>query len=228
MSIDKVAANGAAPSNTAASSSSSKTRRRAPCPVPGSSQANKLALVILDVLAGVRLPSEAAAQAGISLPRYYHLEQRALDAMVRACEPRPRGKIKSPQRQVEQLQRQVTRLEQQCARQQALVRAAQRTIGLAPPAAKPTAKPQTGRGGSSTDKSAGAKRKRQRRPTVRALKAASMLRAADAAPPPGTDVTITASPVAERASQDGPIRTVSHSSTGELDHDPSRNQTAGT
>jgi hypothetical protein len=203
MKNDQVAIDGAAPGNTAASSSPAKSLakslvtkpRRAPCPEPGSSQANKLALVILDVLAGARLPSEAAQQAGISLPRYYHLEQRVLDAIVRACEPRPRGKVRSPQRQVEELKRQISRLEQQCARQQALVRAAQRTIGLAP-AAKPAAQSKIGRGRTST-KPDGSKPKRKRRPTVRALKAAKMLRAAEAASPAGADEITTAPPVAE-------------------------------
>ena len=156
------------PTNGTPQTHARKTGRRAPCPRPGTSQANKLAAVVLDVLAGVRLPAEAAQQGGISLPSYYHLEQRVLDAIVRACEPRPRGKVRSPQRQVEHLQRQVKRLEQECARQQALVRAAHRTIGLLPPAAKPAAK--------SAEKTDGAKRKRSRRPTVRALKAARLLR----------------------------------------------------
>jgi hypothetical protein len=198
MKNDQVATDGAALSNTAGSSSPSrslaKKPRRAPCPQPGSGQANKLALMILDVLAGVRLPSEAAQQVGISLPRYYHLEQRVLDAIVRACEPRPRGKVRSPQRQVEELKRQIHRLEQQCARQQALVRAAQRTIGLAPPA-KPAVRSKTG--GGDPKKPDGAKRKRQRRPTVRALKAAKMLRAAEAASPSGADEITSAPPVAE-------------------------------
>jgi hypothetical protein len=178
-----------------------KSGRRAPCPRPGSGPANKLAAVVLDVLAGVRLPAQAAQEAGISLPGYYHLEQRVLDAIVRACEPRPRGKTRSPQRQVEQLQQKVQRLEQQCARQQALVRAAHRTIGLAPPPPKPAQKPDS------------AQRKRSRRPTVRALKAARLLREAAPAQP---EQATTAPPVAER---------ITHQ---EHDHDPSRSQTAGT
>jgi hypothetical protein len=203
MKNEHVATDGAALGNPAASSSPPKSLakslakkpRRAPCPEPGSGQANKLALVILDVLAGVRLPAEAAQQVGISLPCYYHCEKRVLDAIVRACEPRPRGKVRSPERQVEELKRRISRLEQQCARQQALVRAAQRTIGLAPPA-QPAAKSQIGRGGNSTKPDV-AKRKRQRRPTVRALKAAKMLRAAEAASPPGADEITTAPPVVE-------------------------------
>ena len=167
--------------NGATKTPARKTGRRAPCPRPGSGQANRLAAVVLDVLAGVRLPMQAAQDAGISQQSYYHLEQRVLDAIVRACEPRPRGKVRSPQRQVEQLQRQVKRLEQECARQQTLVRAAHRTIGLLPPAAKPAAK-----------SAEGTRRKRSRRPTVRALKAAKLLRES-----PPVNEESTSLPVAE-------------------------------
>jgi len=187
--------------NAAATPGATKTRarktgRRAPCPQPGSSQANRLAAIVLDVLAGVRLPADAAQQGGISLPSYYHLEQRVLDAIVRACEPRPRGKVRSPQRQLEQLQRQVTRWQQECARQQTLVRAAHRTIGLTPPAAKPAQKPADGAG-----------RKRSRRPTVRALKAAKLLREAAPAQP---EQASTAPPVAERVTPGGQSSALSH------------------
>jgi hypothetical protein len=178
------------PTNGAAKATR-KTGRLAPCPRPGSSPANKLAAIVLDVLAGVRLPADAAQQAGISLPGYYHLEQRVLDAIVRACEPRPRGKTRSPQRQLDQLQQQVTRLQQECARQQALVRAAHRTIGVMPPVAKPA--PEK----SAAEKSAG-KRHRNRRPTVRALKAARLLREATPVEPETTSTP----PVAERVTQE--------------------------
>jgi hypothetical protein len=163
-----------------------KTGRLAPCPRPGSSPANKLAAIVLDVLAGARSPADAAQQAGISLPGYYHLEQRVLDAIVRACEPRPRGKTRSPQRQVEELQRQVKRLEQECARQQALVRAAHRTIGVTPPAPRPAAEKSNG------------KRHRKRRPTVRALKAARLLREATPVEPEAASTP----PVAECVTQE--------------------------
>src|SRR5262245_56120863 len=57
-----------------------------------SPQARKLAAVILEVLAGLRGPAEAASAAGVSLPRYYAAELRALAGMLQACEPRPRGR----------------------------------------------------------------------------------------------------------------------------------------
>jgi hypothetical protein len=138
-------------------------------PRPGSRrcrEANKLALVSLDVLAGARLPAQAAEALELSLPRYYQLEQRVLTALVAACEPRGRGPRPNPERERLSLERQVARLTQECARQQALVRAAQRTIGLAPPA---PLKPAAAREGA-------ARKKRQRKPTVRALTAARRLR----------------------------------------------------
>jgi hypothetical protein len=130
-----------------------------------SREAQRLAAAILEVLAGVRTPSDAAAALNISTPRYYLFEQRALVGMVTACEPRRTGPGHSPTRQLALLEKEVTRLKQECARQQALLRASQRTIGLAPP---PTPKPAKGQKPG--------KPSRQRRPAVRALKAAAALR----------------------------------------------------
>ena len=84
-----------------------------------------------------------------------------------ACEPQPRGRSPDDARRVASLQRECERWQRECARQQALVRAAQRSIGLAPPLA-PAAK----------DKG---KKQRRRRPVVRALAAAQRLREEPAA-----------------------------------------------
>jgi hypothetical protein len=125
-------------------------------------EVRQLAAAILEVLAGVRTPPTAAQQLGISLPRYYALELRALQALVAACAPRPRrGRIRSPANELAALHRECDRLRRDCARQQTLLRAAQRTIGLPPPPAP--AKPTAG------------KKRRQRKPTARALKAARLL-----------------------------------------------------
>jgi hypothetical protein len=79
------------------------------------------------------------------------------------------GKAAGQRHQLAVLQKEVACLKQDCARQQALVRAAQRTIGLGPPPpAKPTPK--------ASGKAAG-KKTRKRRPVVRALKAVATLRA---------------------------------------------------
>jgi hypothetical protein len=130
-----------------------------------------LAAVVLEVLAGVRAPSEAAGLLGISLARYYQVEARALAGLVAACEPRRRGRGAAPTgNDPAALRRECERLRRECARQQALVRAAQRAVGLAPSPA-PTGPTPTGAG-----------RRRGRRPTARALKAAALLRE-DPAPP---------------------------------------------
>jgi len=146
---------------------------------PVSRDAQRIAAVILEVLAGVRTPTEAAAAVGLSVPRYYLWEQRALAGMVRACEPRPKGKAASDRHQIAVLERDVARLRQDCARQQALVRASQRTIGLAAsPAlgAKPVAK-SGGKAAAKTTQAIAGKAKRKRRPVARALRAVAALQA---------------------------------------------------
>jgi len=136
----------------------------------GSREANRTAAAILEVLAGVRTPTDAATALSIAPPRYYQLEQRALEGLLSACEPRRLGRLQTPDSRIATLEKEVQRWRQECARQQALVRAAQRTIGLAPPRAK------------SIEKSTG-KAARKRRPTVRALKAARTLQSASAEMP---------------------------------------------
>jgi hypothetical protein len=145
-----------------------------------SRDARLVASGILEVLAGVRTPSDAAKALGVSVPRYYLWEQRALEGLVRACEPRPVGKVGSERHRIAVLEKDVTRLRQECARQQALVRAAQRTMGLtssASTAAKPAAKSGDKADVKTAVKNAdGSKARRKRRPVARALKAAATFR----------------------------------------------------
>ena len=147
----------------------------------GSGEANRQAVVILEVLAGVKTPTQAAADLGISLPRYYQLETRALEGLVAALEPRPKGKQPLPANQIAALERELEAARRACARQQALARVAQRTLAvkLTP---RPTVKPasaQTAEGKSAEGKSAEPRDRagrRRRRPAVRALKAVQALR----------------------------------------------------
>ena len=83
-----------------------------------------------------------------------------MQALVVSCEARPRGPTPSAEKELAALRRQHERLQRELARQQTLVRLAQRTIGLPPPA--PAAKPAPGK-------------KKRRRPVVRALHAAEQL-----------------------------------------------------
>ena len=125
------------------------------------------AAAILEVLAGQRTTTEAAAALEISVNHYYLLERRALEGLMAACEPQ----VKGPQGptleiQLQRLEQQLQQSRRDCMRQAALVRATQRAVGL-PPAEveKPRRK----------KKASGPSRKK-RRPTVRALKAAQRLR----------------------------------------------------
>ncbi len=125
-----------------------------------SRQAKQVAAAILEVLAGARTPQQAAEALTVSVPRYYQLESRALRAVVVACETRPRGRVRSPASEAAKLKAQNAQLQREVTRQQALVRAAQRSVGLAPPPAPPP-------------KVKG--KKRRRRPAARALSVATRL-----------------------------------------------------
>lgn len=135
-----------------------------------SAEARRQAAAILEVLAGVRTPTEVAGQLAISLTRYYIIEGRALQGLIAACEPRPRGKVRTPASELAALRRECEQLRRRAARQQALLRVTERSMGLTPAAAPPSAK--------SENKS---RKKRQRKPKARALLAAAVLQ--EAAPP---------------------------------------------
>lgn len=149
--------------------------RRGPAPSGGTSPARRQAAAILEVLAGVRRPSEAAQALGTSLPRYYQLERRALIGLLSACEPAPRGPRMDVSRQLAVLERENRRLKRECDRQQALVRMAERSLGLSPPSpAKAPAKSQEKPGQE------GRKQRRPRRASVRALAVARGLHSNEA------------------------------------------------
>ena len=127
-------------------------------------EAQLLAAAILEVLAGVRTPRQAAEALGVSLPRYYQVETRALQALVAGCAPRPRGPGRSVDKELTALRRQHERLQRELSRHQTLVRLAQQTPGLVPPQAP---------GKQPGDKDPPKKRRRQ--PVARALRAAEGL-----------------------------------------------------
>lgn len=152
--------------------SSPKTRKpKAPHGVrPGSAAANRVAIAVLEVLAGLRTPVDAAAALGVSVPRYYQMETRAVSGLVAACEPLPKGKQPSPQTRIAELERRLEASQREVSRQQSLVRAAHRSLGLkaAPALAKSKSKAKKG-----------AATRRQRKPTARALRAAQTLQEKD-------------------------------------------------
>lgn len=151
----------------AASQRSIKSRAKGPRLPESSREAKRVAATLLEVLAGAATPTAAASTLGVSLPRFYLLEQRAMQALITACEPRTGARTVTPARELDLLRQQIDRLQRECTRNQTLLRVAQRSIGLAPPAAN-----------AAKDK-ASAKSKRKRRPSARALVAARSLRAGD-------------------------------------------------
>src|SRR5260370_26392773 len=90
------------------------------------------------VLADSRASSEDALALGEALPRYFQVETRALRGLLEACEPRPRGRGPSIAKEVTGLRQENQRLQRDMMRQQALVRAAQRSVGLTPPTPTPS------------------------------------------------------------------------------------------
>lgn len=137
-------------------------------PTSTSAQARRQAAAILEVLAGLRRPTEAAQALGTSLPRYYQLERRALLGLLSACEPAPRGPRVDHSKRIVVLERENRRLQRECDRQQALVRSVERSLGLAQLLNDKSVKSEkTGK----DEKPADGKRKRKRRPAVRALRA---------------------------------------------------------
>jgi hypothetical protein len=117
--------------------------------------------VLLEVLAGVRTPQQAAEALGLSLPGFYQLEERALAQLQVGCDVRPRGRQVTDESKVATLTREVERLKQEVGRYQTLVRLTQRTVGVPAPV--------------TPAKTAGKRRKRK--PMVRAMRRAERLRA---------------------------------------------------
>jgi hypothetical protein len=134
-------------------------------------EAKRLAAAILEVLAGVRTTTDAAAAVGLSLTRYYQVEARALAGFLQACEPRPRGPGHSVERELTAARRDNERLQRELARQQALVRLGQRSVGLAAAAAPAPAKTK-------------GQKPRRRRPVARALQVAARLQTEPGSPTP--------------------------------------------
>jgi hypothetical protein len=132
-----------------------------------SSTAQRRAAVILEVLGGVRTVPEAARTLGICTNHYYLLERKALAGLVAACEPQAKGKRPDPEKQLASIRQALERSERECQRQAALVRATQRALNL--PAPPPD------RASSATARRKDGKPRRNRKKSVRALRAAENL-----------------------------------------------------
>jgi hypothetical protein len=134
-----------------------------------------MAALILDVLGGNRTPGDAAQAMGLSVARFYVIEQRAILGLVAACETQaPRGPSPDLQAQIRRLEIENRRLNQALLRQQAIVRSTQRGLGLTSPRPPPAAAPKgTGKAGAGRTGTG----RRKRRPMVRALRQAQRVAA---------------------------------------------------
>src|SRR5262249_22782906 len=133
-----------------------KPRRSAskgPKGVVGSEAARRHAALVLQSLSGVCGPLEAARGMGGALARYYQLEARAPQALVRRVGPRPRGRQESEEARQRKAADERRRLERELHRYQALYRTVQKTLGVAPPPA------------ASAEEKAGKRKRRMRRVT---------------------------------------------------------------
>jgi hypothetical protein len=148
----------------------------------GSAEGKRKASVVLEVLGGLRSPTSASVALGISIQAYYLLEIRALQGLLNAVDATPgKGGRPSTGGGLSRLIAERDRLERELLHAHALLRVAQRAMGL-PPA-----------DGARTNKTAKAKDKRKR-PKVRGRYAAQALRDA-ASESTSTEADVTSAPV---------------------------------
>ena len=139
-------------------------------------QAKSTAAVILEGLTGLRSAPEAARALGVTVARYYTVEAQAIAGLLTACEPAAPGPAPgmTSERELTRLRQEHRRQEQEVARLRAVLRTTQRSLGVVPPAPAPTTAKATAGGATGTP----AKRRRARRPVVRALTVVRRLQAA--------------------------------------------------
>ena len=103
-----------------------------------SRDARRVCALILEVLGGLRTIAEASEILGVAPARFHVLERRAVEGMLRALEPRPRGRPRSEGDLVASLEQKLERLQAELARLESLHRLSQRAIGLPAESTPPT------------------------------------------------------------------------------------------
>lgn len=146
-----------------------------PPEVTASSQARRIAAVLLEVLAGVRATGSAAKELGITPMRFYQIEERAIGGLISACEPRSSGL--QPERrdalELASLREQVRRQAQELNQARSVLRTTRRQLGVASAPEPIVVRPGKRKDGKPT-------KAKVRRPTVRALTVVRRLLKADA------------------------------------------------
>ena len=107
--------------------------------IMGSVEARRSAAMMLEVMSGVRTPTDAAQSLGMSQMKYYLMESRALQGMVTAMEPRPKGRrAKKAEDVLEQVIRERDRLKRDLNRMTSLLRLVRKGAKLGEPEQRPT------------------------------------------------------------------------------------------
>ncbi len=110
--------------------------RRSASPIAGSAKARRYAAAVLSVLSGERTTAEGGEMMGVTLPRYYALETRAIEGMVCALEPKQKGRRKTVEQELEEAREENRRLLREISRTKGLLRAAHRSLGVTEPSAR--------------------------------------------------------------------------------------------
>jgi len=98
--------------------------------VRGSDAARRCAALLLEAWSGVRTTQAASEAMGVAVTRFYQLEARALQMIVAAMEPRPKGRQRTAESEVGRLKVEKQRLSRDVERYQSLYRTAQRALGV--------------------------------------------------------------------------------------------------
>lgn len=164
-----------------------------------SSQARRIAAVLLEVLAGLRATGSAAKELGITPMRFYQIEERAIGGLIAACEPRPSGL--PPERrdalELANLREQVRKQAQELNQTRSVLRTTRRQLGVATAPEPIAVKPGTRKDGKPT-------KAKVRRPTVRALTMVRRLLKADATAAAASDGAASTGPAAAPTSTPEP------------------------
>ena len=109
-------------------------QQRKPEAIPGSEEAKRQAAVILEVMSGARSAQEGSEVLGISPVRYYVLEDRALQGIVKALEPRPKGRrMQTPEDALKAVEREREKYKREVGRLQTLLRMVRKSVHLQEP-----------------------------------------------------------------------------------------------
>lgn len=130
------------------------TKRR-PRPKPGilerkdlDEMARRRCLLVLSVLSGERPVTDVIEEAGMSRGTYYHLEERALRAMLNALAPGAEGsQAETPAKRIEELERKVEQLERDKRRSERLLLLTRKVVRPGPVTTTAGRRPSSTRAG---------------------------------------------------------------------------------